>query len=63
MLILRYKTQSNLKVKVSWSLNILMLKFKDSGAGEMARYLRTLVILAEDPGSVLSTHKVAHDYL
>jgi hypothetical protein len=31
------------------------------GAGEMAQWLGTLVTLAEDPGSLLSTHVVAHN--
>ena len=33
------------------------------GAGEMAQRLRTLTVLAEDPGSVPSTYMAAHNYL
>lgn len=38
-------------------------KTKNPGAGGMAPKLRTLVTLAEGPGSILSTHMVAHSYL
>lgn len=31
-------------------------------AGEMAQWLRVLAILPEDPGSVPSTHVVAHTF-
>jgi hypothetical protein len=31
------------------------------GPGEMAQWLRTLAVLAEGPGSVLSIHVVAHN--
>jgi hypothetical protein len=31
------------------------------GAGEMAQWLRALVVLPEDPGSVPSTHCEAHN--
>jgi hypothetical protein len=33
------------------------------GTGEMARRLRTLAALPEDPGSISSTHVVAHNHL
>lgn len=39
----------------------LRLGYK-GGAGKMTQQLRALVALAEDPGSVLSTHMVAHNY-
>jgi hypothetical protein len=34
-----------------------------SSAGKMTQWLRTVVALAEDPGSVLSTYMVAHNLL
>ena len=33
------------------------------GAGEMAQRLKILTTLAKDPGSVPSTHPVAHNYI
>jgi hypothetical protein len=40
------------------SIKIIFLE-----AGEIAQQLRTLAALAEDPGSILSTNKVAHKHL
>ena len=37
------------------------LKKMELEAGEMAQWLRVLAILPEDPGSVPSTHVVAHN--
>ena len=39
------------------------LKIDTSGAGEMAQWLRALSALAEDPGSIPSTHMVAKNPL
>ena len=36
---------------------------KDLRAGEMAQWLKALTALPEDPGSILSTHIAAHNYL
>jgi hypothetical protein len=36
---------------------------KKMGAKMMAQWLRTCVVLAEDWGSIPSTHMVAHNYL
>ena len=47
---------------VSWYV-ILVKKTTDEGAGEMTQWLRALIALVEDPGSIPITHMAAHNCL
>jgi hypothetical protein len=40
-----------------------LLKNVTSGVGEMAQWLRALVPLSEDPGSILSNNMVTYSHL
>lgn len=39
------------------------LKLRNSGAGALAQWLRVMAVLTENPGSIFSTHMVAHSCL
>lgn len=44
-------------------IEILFVLKMNAVTGQMAQWLRVLVVLVEDPGLVLGTHMAAHNYL
>jgi hypothetical protein len=57
-----HQMEQNLRKNVSY-LNEYFIHEASFGAGELARNSRALVALANDPGSILSTDRVAHNNL